>query len=163
MLGVWRNSLTAISYSSRTKLHIWLEHGFNLALFRTSSRSKSRTKPCGLSVCRVATVLHRLRCQIYLISSFHKDCGKVCYLPLKQVSFKQIIWVSITKKNVWCTLFCVLQPWNRLQYFMLIYHLQKYSLRTDLLKKKKPYAILSTTLFWFWLPAFGAFSKATKY
>lgn len=78
-LGGWRNSLTAISYSSRTKLHIWLEHGFNLALFRTSSRNKARTKPCGLSVCGSATELHRLSCQIYLISSFHKDCDVTCY------------------------------------------------------------------------------------
>lgn len=76
MLGVWRNSLTSISRSSRTKSHIWLEHGFNLLLFRTPSRNKAATKPCGLSVCRFATELHRLSCQIYLISSFHEGGGK---------------------------------------------------------------------------------------
>lgn len=29
------------------ELYMWLEHGFNLTLFRTSSRNKARTKPCG--------------------------------------------------------------------------------------------------------------------
>lgn len=138
MLGVWRNSLTAISYSSRTKLHIWLEHGFNLALFRTASRNKARAKPCGLLVCRFVTELHRLSCQIFLISSFHKNRGKKCCLPLKQVSFKQIIWISITTtESMMYLVFCLAILEQTGSIFRLIYHLQKYLLWTVYLRKKK--------------------------
>lgn len=151
MLGVWRNSLTAISYCSRTKLHIWLENGFNLALFRISTRNKARTKPSGLSICRFATEHHRLSCQIYLISSSHKACRRRCYLPLEQVSIKQIIWVSISiikKHDVLCFVFY--SPGKDWQYFYVnlspteILIMNRFIIKE---KNKKPYAILSTTFF----------------